>query len=262
MKTIALFLIASIGWATTLTGSLNGPDGSGLNGFLYLALSQQAALSSAGSCGGPALILPNYGAYGGWIRITVAGGALQSPPTLAGNDCLLPSGTYYNVKATDIQGNQLFTDKWIIQGASQNIGQIVSVVVSGTTQTLGGVGVILTQPSGAQAIAQPGSTYLSVNNLNPTSLFQFPDTSLCNGSGCIFNQAAGFIKGLATSLTQPSTIWIGGTGNFYVRTFTGGDASCTGVLDGWMGIRLDDPHETLELCRNGHTYGVPLTFIQ
>src|ERR1035441_8876310 len=125
-------LLLSVGLhATTLTGSMNNPDGTGANGTLVLSLSQQAALSSSGGCGGPVQIIPTY-----QVRIKVVAGALQSPPAIYGNDCLLPQGTYYLMQFVDSNSNLLYTDMWLVQGASQNIGSIVSVIISGTTQNL------------------------------------------------------------------------------------------------------------------------------
>ena len=204
------------------------------------------------------------------VRFQVTSGSFVGTPTLIGNDCLLPSGTYYNVTVNDSNGNLLFTDKWLIQGSSQDVGTIVSVVITGTTQTLGSIGVVLTQPSGAQTIAQPSNTNFSVNNFcvgsacpssgSTSNLFTLPDTSYCTTAGCWFNTTPSFLQGINTGTSQPSNIWIGNTisGNFYNRTFSVSDAPCSGVADGWMGVRIDVTPKQLEVCVGNALYKAAL----
>lgn len=168
-------------FATTLTGSLDNPDGSGANGMLYLNVAQQAALSSSGGCGGPIEIVP---ATGKGVAFKITNGALPGTPTVYGNDCMLPQGVYYNVEFDDNSGNVLFQDRWLITGSSINIGTIVSAVISGTTGTLGSTGVVLTVPSGAQTINQPSGMPLSVNLLTVTNTLNFPNGGFCNTGGC------------------------------------------------------------------------------
>ena len=171
--------------ATTLTGTLNGPNGVGVNGTLYLSLSQQAALQG-GACGGPIEIVPGVlGPQSGYsIAIKVVNGAMQSPPVIYGNDCMLPGGLYYNVQLTDNNGNTYFTDKWQIVGSTIDIGTIVSVVITGTTQTLGSTGFVSLIPTGTQIINQPPGTYFGVNLMAVTGTLTLPDGSQCTTSGC------------------------------------------------------------------------------
>ena len=165
--------------ATSLTGSLKAPDGTGANGYIYFQLSQQAALNSGG-CGGPAEIVPTQ-----TTRFQVINGAMQSSPSVYGNDCLLPGGTYYNVRLVDTNANTVFTDRWVITGASVDIGTIVSAVITGTTITLGSASIIFTTPAGAQTVTQPSSSYpLNVNYLNVTSILDGPGTMYCTSGGC------------------------------------------------------------------------------
>ena len=107
-KYISLFLLtAALAFGTAFTGTLNLPDGTGATGNLWMSLSQPVALSPAGSCWGPVEIIPTVE-----VRIVVTAGVLQSPPDLYGNDCILPQGTYYNVRFTDSRGNVLLVDRW------------------------------------------------------------------------------------------------------------------------------------------------------
>lgn len=252
-----LLLLTILSWwislskATTLTGSLQNPDGSGANGYLYLSVSQQVSLSDAGGCGGPLQVVPTVE-----IRIQVVNGALQSPPAIYGNDCLLPQGTYYNVRMIDNGGNNLFTDRWIIGGASIDIGSIVSVVVTGTTAFLGSVGVVLTVPTTAQTVTQPSTTMLNVNNFTVSTHAVFPGGVDCTAGGCTFSSGAGFLGGLTTGASSNSDITIGTGGNFYNRTFSGGNVACGGILDGWMGFRTDATHESLEVCLHGNRFNI------
>lgn len=187
LRVLAILLsLSSAIYATNLTGTLTGPDGTGVNGILFLSLAQQAALKSTGGCGGPVEVVPGQGsavnAYS--VRITVIAGVMQGSPHVYGNDCLLPGGTYYNVAVMDNNGNTLFTDKWLLSGASVDVGTIVSLVISGTTQTLGSTGYIMSVPSGNQTIAQPAGTSLSINVLGVTTSLTLPDGSVCTVGGC------------------------------------------------------------------------------
>lgn len=180
MKKLLIWLF--ITWpvvATTLTGSLNLPNGAGANGTLIFSLAQQGALVSAGGCGGPATIVPTA-----QISFTITNGAFSGTPTLYGNDCMNPQGTYYNVIFQDNNANVLFTDRWQISGSSINIGTIISVTVQGTTQTLGSTGVVLFNPTGNQTINQPGGTATSANFFTVTGTLTFPSGASCNAGGC------------------------------------------------------------------------------
>jgi hypothetical protein len=249
-----LFVLSAVASATTLTGTVTAPNGVGITGQLIFSLSQQAALATTGGCGGPAQIVPTY-----QVIVTVTAGALIGTPTLIGVDCLLPQNLYYNVIARDSNGNVLFTDKWIISGATQDIGMIVSAVVTGTTQTLGGVGVLLTQPTATQTIVQPPSTYAQFNNLQSTVSMLLPDGSYCDTTNCTFIPTVGFVGGINTGLTVGSQIWIGdGAGsNFYNRTFSGpNDCSATG--DGWMAVKIDVTPPMLVVCVGHMRYGIAI----
>lgn len=179
MKLFLCLLVSSVTWATTLTGTLNLPNATGATGKLVFSLAQQGALVSTGGCGGPATIVPTA-----QIMVTVTNGALIGSPTLYGNDCMNPQGTYYNVQFQDANANVLFTDRWQISGASIDIGTIVSVTIQGTTQTLGSTGVMLFNPTGNQIINQPGGTVTQTNFLTVTGTLIFPSGASCNAGGC------------------------------------------------------------------------------
>jgi hypothetical protein len=253
MKRLILLLLfaMSVVSATTLTGSIKNPDGTGMTGNLFMSLSQQGSLQSTGGCSGPAEIVPTY-----QMRIAVVNGSLQSPPTIYGNDCMLPAGIYYNVKMTDTNGNVLMTDRWLITGSSIDIGTIVSVVVSGTTGTLGGAAV-LTTPAGNQTVVQPPSSALSINNLTVTNDFIAPSGFSCTSIGCGFSSGVTFGGGIITQPGTNSNIQIGTGGNFYTRPFSGGDAGCAGIADGWFGVRTDA--QFLETCAGGTMYRIGLS---
>jgi hypothetical protein len=243
---LTALLSVGIAFATSLTGTLKGPDGTGANGVLSFTLSQQASLVSSGGCGGPLEILPLR------VAVTVVAGAMQSAPSLYGNDCLLPQGTYYNITFKDNQGNTIMTDRWTLSGSSVDIGTIVSVVVSGTTQLAGAPGVILTAPTTNQSVVQPSGTALSIDRLIATVSWTFPNGTVCTVSGCSgglsFSSAVALNGGLSIPDGTNSNIVIGTSGNLYLRTFTG-TASCSGVADGWAAIRTDTFE--LQVCIGG-----------
>jgi hypothetical protein len=61
--------------------------------------------------------------------------------------------------------------------------------------------------------------------------------------------------GIATASGTNSTVYVG-SGNFYIRTFSGADASCSGVTDGWIGYRTDT--NELQVCNGGSVRKVAL----
>ena len=61
--------------------------------------------------------------------------------------------------------------------------------------------------------------------------------------------------GISTGSATDSTIYIG-TGSLYLRTFSGADASCSGVTSGWAGIRTDT--DELQVCISGSVRKVSL----
>lgn len=193
-------LFAGCGYSTTLTGTLNTPNGVGFTGTLSLALSQQAALVSTGGCGGPIEVIPNY-----QVLVKVVNGALIGSPTVYGNDCMLPQGTFYNVQLTDMNSNIVMQDRWLISGSSVDVGTIISVTITGTTAIAGAPGVVLTLPAGAQTVQQPGSTQLGVNNLNVSAVFTLPNGSVCTINGCTGGGLIGGINPMTVDTQQTIT---------------------------------------------------------
>jgi hypothetical protein len=49
-KLLALLILSTSVFATTLSGSFKNPDLTGVTGTLYLSVTQQGAVSSAGGC--------------------------------------------------------------------------------------------------------------------------------------------------------------------------------------------------------------------
>lgn len=73
-------------------------------------------------------------------------------------------------------------------------------------------------------------------------------TTLDVSSTSTFGGAITANGGIATGSSTNSTIYVG-SGNMYLRTFSGGDANCTGVTDGWVGIRTDT--NEIQVCIGG-----------
>lgn len=179
MKLAALLMAVLPIYATTLTGTISLPNGVGATGTIVFSLAQQAALQSGG-CGGPAEIVPTA-----QVSFKVTAGAFTGTPTLYGNDCLIPQGTYYNVTFLDTNGNVLMTDRWQISGSSIDVGTIISVVIQGTTQTLGSTGVVLWNPTSNQTVNQPAGTATTINFFTVTGTLTFPSGASCTAAGCV-----------------------------------------------------------------------------
>lgn len=183
--------------ATTLTGTAKKPDGTNLNGVMYLNLSQRGSL--IGGCGGPLIVLPTT-----IVKITVTNGSLAST-SVYGNDCINPQGTYYNVRYIDNNGNTVFTDRWVITGSSVDVGTIVSAIITGTTQTLGSTGVVFFNPASNQTVAQPTGTVLGINLFAVTTKFTMPNGGFCDASGCTNVFTNGVTLDTAQTITGQKT---------------------------------------------------------
>ena len=62
--------------------------------------------------------------------------------------------------------------------------------------------------------------------------------------------------GIATGSSSNSTMYVG-SGNLYIRSFSGADASCTGITNGWIGLRTDT--NEIQMCNGGVMKKVALT---
>lgn len=109
------------GAQSLLTGTVKLPNGTGFTGRLIFALAQNASASSVSPCTGPTLVVPTE-----QVTVTVNSGALVSPPTLVSSVCTIPIGVPYLVTAIDTNGNIIFTDQWLIDGTTFDVGRAVS----------------------------------------------------------------------------------------------------------------------------------------
>ncbi len=122
--------------ATTVTGTIKRPDGTGVNGTIEFVLSQQAKTTTP-----PIVFAPVR------TQCAVTNGAIAAGCTVQGNDTLDPAGTFYTVRVVD----------------SNNL-----VVVPATNYTITGTAVDLgTLPVTATATLVPPSGNV-VGNLNVT----------------------------------------------------------------------------------------------
>jgi hypothetical protein len=101
----------------------------------------------------------------------------------------------------------------------------------------------------------PTLTTVSAQTLTLSGNMTFANGAVCGVSGCsgmIFPSSASFNGGLTT--LGNSSIQIGSGGNFYTRTFSGGDPSCAGIADGWIGMRTDN--HTIQFCAGSTLYSI------
>src|ERR1051325_656580 len=101
----------------------------------------------------------------------------------------------------------------------------------------------------------PTLTNVTAQTLNLSGNLTLANGAVCGASGCsgmVFPSAATFSGGLTTS--GNSFIVIGSGGNFFTRTFNGGDANCAGQPDGWLGMRVDN--HTLQFCASSTLYSI------
>ena len=73
--------------------------------------------------------------------------------------------------------------------------------------------------------------------------------TICNTTNSTVSQLLGIAKDGIGTIEVNGSLSIGSSSNFYGRTFSGGDANCVGVDDGWMGFRTDTSE--LQICVGG-----------
>lgn len=134
---LVLMLLSLASWraqATTVTGTLKGPDGVVLTGTLYLSFSQQVSVLSTGGCGGPILVPPNVQA-----KVAITNGTVTST-SIYGLNCISPStNVYHHAVFIDSQSNKIFDVQWnCITGSSVDLGGCVPVQVNPTTTIIQG----------------------------------------------------------------------------------------------------------------------------
>lgn len=71
-----------------------------------------------------------------------------------------------------------------------------------------------------------------------------------SGTACLNSVSVG-----GTEVLQLAAAAVSSSGSFYQRTFSAGDVSCSGVTDGWFGVRTDT--EELQFCEGSATKVVP-----
>lgn len=153
-------------------------------------------------------------------------------------------------------------------GTAQNTDPVILDTAGRATIFLGpqAYKVILQDSTGAQIWSVDGVTGSNILGTLPTftagtitaqNLLVLPNGANCTSAGCtgmVFSSAGTFNGGLTTLNGTNSQIYIGAGGNFYNRPFSGGDANCTGVADGWQALRTDT--KQLEFCAGGTTVTV------
>lgn len=107
------------------------------------------------------------------------------------------------------------------------------------------VGTGLTYPSGAS-----NNYLLKTDGSGNASWTNALSISTITASGAITANG-----GIATASGTNSTMYVG-SGNLYIRTFSGADASCGGVTNGWIGYRTDT--NELQVCNGGSVRKVAL----
>jgi hypothetical protein len=226
--------------ATTSGIQINQSTGYGLylpSSFVLAAGLSSSGLSSYGSITSTSGINAGTDANGGyWVggsKVITTGGQFD------GSGGVLTSGNVqgYTLNATyniELNGTQ------VVNNSGQFVGAAVNT--AGVVQSAGGVNVITT--TNYNSIQTVGGFYASGSSSNGYAFSTGSYNVISNGGG-IFPQ--GILQASGTS----ATLYIG-SGSFYNRTWSGSDASCSGVTDGWMGVRTDTGQ--IELCAGGTLY--------
>lgn len=108
------FLAPLSGAATTVTGTINRPDGTPVNGTLEFTLSQPATTATP-----PVIYAP--------VKTTcaVTNGLIAAGCTVQGNDTLTPAGTFYRVRMLDANNRVIVpSTNYTISGAAVDLGAL------------------------------------------------------------------------------------------------------------------------------------------
>lgn len=140
-----------------LSGEINNPDGTGINGFLRVSLPNGTIKNI---CSTPNLIVPKFS-----TTFKVINGAPQfGSATLTSNDCLYPR-VVYNIEVDDAQNNLKYQDNWYLPEStdiSYDIGNLSQLNYGGPITVSVPKGII-SNPAVSQSITQPPGTSLSLN---------------------------------------------------------------------------------------------------
>lgn len=148
-----------------------------------------------------------------------------------------------------------------INGASIQVAGTTRINSSGngvfaSSATVGGTEVVLQSRTISTSSPLGGGGALSGNLTLTCTTCVTTDTTQTISGAKTFSSTAVFNNGIATASGTNSEIFIGNS-NFYTRAFSGGDVNCSGVTNGWFGIRTDT--NEIQMCSGGAMKKVALT---
>lgn len=137
-------------------------------------------------------------------------------------------------------GTQIEMDISVISSTNTQFGIRGSIYPTSTSGSNGDIGY-----SGAPWRSQYLSTSAYMNGT------QWMDSSrnLTNLGTGTFSGAITANGGIATGSATNSTLYVG-SGNLYLRTYSGSNPSCPGITNGWVGYRTDT--DELQICSGGN----------
>ncbi len=207
---------------------------------------------------------------GGTQAINVSSGYIESAGgvRVSGTSRIDSSG---NINGATIQvgGTTIFNSsrQWDTSSGSLNPSGSASV-------SLGGVSNYWLNLYISSTLVHNGTTRLDSSGNGNLNALQIGGTTTINSSrqwasGDLIASSSSYVFG--SSGTRWSKAWLTdldvsssgsitgyvGSGNWYNRTFSGGDANCSGVTNGWTGIRTDT--NELQVCIGGAVKKVSLT---
>lgn len=176
-----------LGPTKPIVGTLNYPNGKGIDGYINIALSNGTIKNT---CTTPWLTVPKFN-----VTYPIVNGQIQTPigNSITPNECLYPT-LPYNIVVTDTKKNNIYNDNWYLPkngDFNYDVGTMSYENFGGpiTVQVPKG---IISNPIANQSITQPAGTSLSLNG-----------TIIING--VTFATAAGGITFTGLLLTNPTT---------------------------------------------------------
>jgi hypothetical protein len=143
---------------------------------------------------------------------------------------------------------------------SLTTAQVIQSAYTGTGiafQTGAGTGLNPFQVAGNGTVSMQN---LNVNNVSTTNFSVSGSTgNIASNGGGTFNSGVTFNGGIATGSGSNSSIYIGSSGNLYIRyvgvAHNNAGITCSGVADGWMAISSD---QYLVMCQGNAKYSVAM----
>jgi hypothetical protein len=246
---------------STITGTINGPDGTPVNGSIVFTLSNPCTDTTL-----------NVAVSAQPVLYQITNGTLPASAQLERNDQCQPGGTYYRADVFDQNNSLIYEANYVITGTTFNIGQAVPVNIT-TSQLSFQNPAFINVPQTWTATQtftafqwNSGTSFLGILTHTNTAnrSYQFPDIA---GGVCI-TSAGGCANLTSPTILTPAingvTITDAPAGNNFNSLFStsptaaGWNPSCCQVIDSEAGVQPGTPLSSVNASSTSlQTFGTP-----